>query len=87
MEILFAILLILVVGALNVACFFIGAKVGQKVAKGEPVAVSLPDPVKAIREREDKKEAEREQDRYEMIMRNIENYDGTDRGQKDIPKR
>lgn len=81
------ILLILAVGALNVACFFIGAKVGQKVAKGEPVEVSLPDPVKAIREREDKKEAEREQDRYETIMRNIENYDGTDRGQKDIPKR
>ena len=81
------ILLILAVGALNVACFFIGAKVGQKVSKGEPIEIPIPDPVKAIREREDKKEAEREQDRYETIMRNIENYDGTDRGQKDIPKR
>lgn len=80
------ILLILTVGALNVACFFVGAKVGQKVAKGEPIEVKLPDPIKAIREREDKKEAERAQDRYDTIMQNIETYDGTDRGQKDVPR-
>lgn len=80
------ILLILTVGALNVACFFVGAKVGQKVTKGEPVAVSLPDPLKAIRESEDRKEAKREQDRYETILRNIDNYDGTGDGQEDLPR-
>lgn len=80
------ILLILAVGALNVACFFIGAKVGQKVAKGEPVAVSLPEPLKAIREREDAKEAKREQERLETILRNIDNYDGSENGQEDVPR-
>lgn len=80
------ILLILTVGALNVACFFIGAKVGQKVAKGEPVAVSLPEPLKAIREHEDRKEAEREQERLETILRNIDNYDGSENGQEEVPR-
>ena len=75
---------ILAIGALNIACFFIGAKVGQMVAKGEPIEVSLPDPLKAIREHEERKEAKREQDKYETILRNIDNYDGTEHGQEDI---
>ena len=80
------ILLILTVGALNVACFFIGAKVGQKVAKGEPVEGSIPEPLKAIREREGAKEAKREQERLETILRNIDNYDGSENGQEDVPR-
>lgn len=78
------IIAILVAGALNIACFFIGAKVGQMVAKDEPIEVKLPDPLKAIREHEERKEAKREQDRYETILRNIDNYDGTEHGQEDI---
>lgn len=80
------ILLILVVGALNIACFFIGAKVGQVVAKGEDVKIELPNPLEAIREHQEKKVAEKEQDRVETIMRNIERYDGTPNGQEDIPR-
>ena len=80
------ILLILTVGALCIACFFVGAKVGQKVAKGEPIEAKLPNPMKAIREHEDKKEAERQQDRFDTIMRNIEAYDGTSRGQEEVPR-
>ena len=39
------VLLILTVGAVNVLCFFIGAKVGQTVAKGETIMVpaDMPD--------------------------------------------
>lgn len=86
MEILFAILLILVVGALNVACFFIGARVGQKVVKGEAVELPKVDLMAAARERQAKREAEREQSKIDTIMQNIENYDGTSRGQKEIPR-
>lgn len=80
------ILIVAVVGALNVACFFVGAKVGQKVTKGEPIEAKLPNPMQAIRERDDKREAKREQDRIETIMRNIEAYDGTAKGQEDVPR-
>ena len=80
------ILLILTVGALNVVCFFIGAKVGQKAAKGEDIKLDIPNPVEAIREHKDKKQADKEQERIDIIMQNIENYDGTGRNQKDVPR-
>jgi hypothetical protein len=78
------ILLLLVVGALNVVCFFIGAMVGQKVNRGE--ALKIPDPVEAIRENKERREARREADRYETIMQNIDRYDGTGNGQKEVPR-
>ena len=82
------ILSIAIVGTLNIACFFIGAKVGQKVTKGENIELPSVNPIKAIKEHNEKKqaekEAEREQERINTIMQNIENYDGTGRGQKDV---
>ena len=38
------ILLIAVISTLNIVCFFIGAKVGQKVVKGEELKVVYQDP-------------------------------------------
>lgn len=78
------ILIILTVGILNIGCFFIGAKVGQKVVKGEPIELPSINPLKAYREAQDRKEAEREADRLDTILQNIETYDGTGAGQKDV---
>ena len=82
------IILILVVGTLNIACFFIGAKLGQKVAKGEKIELPSVNPIKAVQEHNEKKradkEAEREQERRNTIMQNIDRYDGTERGQRDV---
>lgn len=80
------ILLVLITGALCVACFFIGAKVGQAASKGEPIELPKVDPLKPIKEHQDRKQAKAEQDRYDAILRNIENYDGTEAGQKDVPR-
>lgn len=80
------ILTILAIGALNIACFFIGAKVGQTVAKGEKIEAPALNPIKAIEERASKKRAEEEQNRLDIIMRNADNYDGTSRGQEDVPR-
>lgn len=80
------ILTILAVGALNIACFFIGAMVGQSVAKGEKIETpSLPS-VKLVKKRDEDREAEAERKRIDTIMRNIERYDGTGRGQEDVPR-
>ena len=79
-------LLMLIMGAANIVCFFIGAKVGQKVAKGEPIAMPVISPMERIQERRDKKHAEQEQERIDTILRNIDRYDGTGRGQEDVPK-
>ncbi len=74
-----------VTSALNMACFFIGARVGQKVDKGEIIRMPTVNPMQVHREKRDRKELEKEQRRLETIMGNIERYDGTDRGQQDVP--
>jgi hypothetical protein len=78
------VLLLAVMGAVNVLCFVIGAKVGQTVTKGEEIKLPTVNPLEAVREHNVKKKAEIEQDRIETIMRNIEAYDGTGNGQKDV---
>lgn len=78
------ILIILAVGALNIVCFFVGAKVGQTVNKGEPLEAPGLNPMQAIREARERKEARREQSKFDTIMQNVEVYDGTGAGQKDV---
>ena len=87
MEILFFALALLVAGGINIACFLFGAKVGQTVAAGKPV--ELPNPVKSVKEaaqeRTARKEQEYQQKQLDLLLENIENYDGSANGQKDIP--
>ena len=80
------VLLFAVMAASNILCFMVGAKVGQKVVKGEEVKLPNIDPMKAYREQQDMKEAQREQDRVEAILRNVEAYNGTAEGQKEVPR-
>lgn len=80
-------LTILVLGFINLACFLMGAKVGQTVSKGEEVKLPTVNPIEVYRKHEAKKEAQMEQERIDTIMRNIECFDGTGRGQEDVPGR
>ena len=80
------ILLILTVGALNVVCFFVGAKVGQTVSRGKEIEMPTVNPMEMVREHRAQKEADMEQNRIDTILRNIESYDGTGRGQEDVPR-
>ena len=81
------VLLLAVMGITNLFCFIIGARVGQRVTKGEPVEVPNVNPVKAIREAQARKEADRQQETLDVMLSNIECYDGTGYGQKDVPGR
>ena len=78
------ILLALVIGTLCIVCFYIGARVGQKVVKGEKIETPIQAVKNAVREDRERKEAEIKQDKLEAIMRNIESYDGTGYGQEDV---
>jgi hypothetical protein len=78
------IVLVLTVGALCIGCFLIGAKAGQAVSKGEDVKLPSVNPIKAVREHNARKEAEMQQDKLNTILRNIECYDGTGKGQEDV---
>lgn len=79
---------LLIAGLMNIACFIIGARVGQKASKGEEI--EFPNPVKAVQEhratREQERQTQAEQDRLNTIMENIRNYNGTSAGQSDVPR-
>jgi hypothetical protein len=77
-------LLLAITGLFNIVCFIIGAKVGQAVSKGERVEMPNLNPMKAIRESRARRDAEQKQDKRDAILRNVERYDGTARGQEDV---
>lgn len=81
------ILIILAVGTLNLVCFFVGAKIGQMVVKGKEIETpKIPSPVTAYKAHRKAKEAEAEKNRLDIIYANIDCYDGTAKGQMDVPR-
>ena len=80
------ILTLAVFGAVNIFCFMVGAKVGQKVSKGEPIEIPTVNPMEIVREHKARVKAESEQEAMDVIMSNIESYDGSANGQKDVPR-
>ena len=82
------VLIIVSIGIMNILCFFIGARVGQKVVRQEKIELN---PIKVLNkskeERKEKKEKELEDEYIKTVMYNIDNYNGTSIGQKDIPSR
>lgn len=84
------ILLIAVVGFICALCFVLGAKVGQKVVRGEEIEmpkISALNPLKMYEEHKEKEEAEKELGKLDIILKNIERYDGTASGQEDVPEK
>lgn len=81
------VLLMAVMAAANILCFFVGAKVGQAVSKGEKVETPTVNPLKAYREHQERREAQQEQNVIEAMLYNIDVYDGTGNGQRDVPGR
>lgn len=82
-AITYAIIMVLFVIS-NVLCLIIGANVGMKASKGESIELPTINPVEVYKKHEAKREAEMEQNKIETIMRNIEAYNGTSIGQKDV---
>lgn len=80
------IILILGTGLLNVLCFFVGSKLGQKVAKGEDINIPNLNPMDMVRNHKDKLQARAESERMSVILQNIENYNGTSSNQKELPR-
>ena len=79
------VLLLMVMGLTNIACFIIGASVRQRVDKGEEVKLPTVNPMEAVRAHQERQEAEKEKNRIDIILRNIDNYDGTSASQEDVP--
>lgn len=76
---------IIALGFVCMACFLLGAKVGQAVSRGEKIEARSP--IKAVKARSADRKAQEEQDIADIIMQNIERYDGTSAGQQNVPRR
>ena len=79
-------LFIALISLINVLSFTIGAKVGQKIVKGEKVELPKVNPMEVYRANQEKKEVEKKREKMDIILSNIEKYDGTSAGQEDVPK-
>ena len=70
----------------NTISLVVGAKIGQSAIRGEKI--KLPNPITRVKETidefRDEREQEEEQERIKTMLENIDAYDGTGLGQKDI---
>ena len=75
-------LLVVFICLSNIACLIVGTKVGQKAYRGEEIR--LPNPVEKAQSFKDSQEYRKEQEALDTMLHNIDVYDGTGLGQKDI---
>lgn len=87
MEVAVILLLFFIFGVSNIFCFIIGAKVGQTVSNGKDIELPNLNPVDMVRSHQERKAAKEEQSRLDTLMENINSYNGTSFGQKDLPGR
>ena len=73
---------VIILMLINLASFYIGARVGLAVSKNKDLTLN---PIKALKEHKEQKEADLEERKYKTMMSNIDKYDGTGFGQEDIP--
>ena len=77
---------LLVMAASNIVCFVLGAKVAQALSKGETIKMPNLNPMEAYKAQKAKNKAEKAQSRRDIILQNIDNYNGTEGGQVDVPE-
>lgn len=83
-------LLVVLVCLSNITCLIVGVKVGQKANQREtfiPINVEkpkFPNPVEKVKSFKESQEIKKEQEAIEDMLYNIDVYDGTSLGQRDI---
>jgi len=71
-------------GFLNVACFLVGARTGQKIVSNEKIELPTINPVKVVQNYQEDRKAKKEEENFNINLENIDTYDGTSIGQKDF---
>lgn len=77
--------LLFLFGIFIIVAYTLGLKNGQKLKKDEEIKMPEINPIKIVRNEIETFEQKKKQDIYDTMMSNIDNYDGTGLGQKDIP--
>ena len=77
--------LLFLFGIFIILSYTLGLKNGQKLKNNEEIKIPEINPVKIVRNEIETFEQKKKQDAYDTMMANIDNYDGTGLGQKEIP--
>lgn len=87
MNIAGLILLFVTMAVLNVMCVLVGVRIGQKVERNELIELpKIPNPVEVVSGIREERIGRAEREKLEAVMSNIDAYDGTSLGQRDIPR-
>lgn len=78
------ILLLFLFGIFIIVSYTLGLKNGQKLKNNEEIKMPEVNPIKLVRNEIDSFEERKKQAAFETMISNIDNYDGTGLGQKDI---
>ena len=78
------ILLLFLFGIFIITAYTLGLKNGQRLKNNEEIKMPEINPIKIFRNEIESFEEKKKQNAFETMMSNIDNYDGTGLGQKDI---
>ena len=79
------IILCTIFGAFILIAYTLGLKNGQKLSNNKEVTMPELNPVRAIQNEIEIHEEKKRQEQVDIMMANIDNYDGTSIGQQNIP--
>lgn len=77
-------LIIVAVGLISALNFLLGARTTQKASRGEEIKLPTVNPMEIKNRHTEKIEAEKEEIELNTMLENINNYNGTALGQKNI---
>ena len=77
---------VLAITIVDIACIIVGARMARKLDNDEEIKLPSINPMELVRENRDRREAETEQNKFNVMLENINNYKGDSSGQKDLPK-
>ena len=79
------IILCTIFGAFILIAYTLGLRNGQKLSNNREVTMPELNPVKAIQNEIEEHDEKKKQEQFDIIMSNIDNYNGTGIGQQNIP--
>ena len=71
-------------GVMNLLAFLIGARTAQKAHRGEEIKMPTLNPIKAYDEHIEHIRTSKEEEEKNIMLENINNYNGTPLGQRDV---
>lgn len=78
---------VLILEFFNLFCLIVGVSIGQKTSKNKEIKINPISAIKQeVKETKEEKKQELKQRQIDTMLKNIDNYDGTGLGQRDIPK-